>query len=102
MKVSNLILVLVVGFCLGACKKAPTDQQFKDVLSKAHQTLVNRDSTPEQKEASVKKQLAEADQAFDIMKANAQQFGMLSQWNTFLRSKPVKEWIAPRLNQLAL
>lgn len=101
MKISNLILVLAVGLCLGACKKAPTDQQFKDVLSKAHQTLVNRDSTLEQKEASVQKQLAEADQVFDIMQANAEQLRMLSQWNTFLRSKPVKEWVAPRLNELA-
>lgn len=101
MKISNLILILAIGLGLGACKKAPTDQQLNDVLSKAHQTLVNRDSTPEQKEASVKKQLAEADQTFDIMKAEARQFGALAQWNTFLRSKPVKEWVAPRLNQLA-
>lgn len=101
MKISNLILILAIGLGLGACKKAPTDQQLNDVLSKAHQTLVNRDSTSEQKEASVKKQLAEADQTFDIMKAEARQFGALAQWNTFLRSKPVKEWVAPRLNQLA-
>lgn len=101
MKISNLILILAIGLGLGACKKAPTDQQLNDVLSKAHQTLVNRDSTPEQKEASVKRQLAEADQTFDIMKAEARQFGALAQWNTFLRSKPVKEWVAPRLNQLA-
>lgn len=101
MKISNLILILAIGLGLGACKKAPTDQQLNDVLSKAHQTLVNRDSTPEQKEASVKRQLAEADQTFDIMKAEAWQFGALAQWNTFLRSKPVKEWVAPRLNQLA-
>lgn len=101
MKISNLILVLAVGLCFGACKKAPTDEQLKDVLSKAHQTLLNRDSTPEQKEASVKRQLAEAGQTFDIMKANARQLGMLSQWNTFLRSKPVKEWVAPRLDQLS-
>lgn len=101
MKISNLILILAIGLGLGACKKAPTDQQLNDVLSKAHQTLVNRDSTPEQKEASIKRQLAEADQTFDIMKAEARQFGALAQWNTFLRSKPVKEWVAPRLNQLA-
>lgn len=101
MKISNFILVLLIGLSLGACKKAPTDQQLKDVLGKAHQTLLVRDSSLEQKDAKVKDLLAEADQTFDIMKAEARQFGVLTQWNTMARSQSVKNWIAPRLAELA-
>lgn len=101
MKVSKLILFLVIGLGFGACQKGPTDEQLKDVMSKAHETLVNQDSSFEQNDEKVRLQLSEADGLFDIGKTGARQFGILTNWNTLLRSRSVKNWIAPRLQELS-
>lgn len=98
---NKLFLILAIGLSVVACKKGPTDEQFKDLTGKAHQTLMNRDSSFEQNDEKVKQLLAQADREFDIMKAGASQFEALVQWNTLLRSQSVKNWIAPRLAQLA-
>lgn len=101
MKISRLILFLAIGVGFSACQKGPTDEQLKEVMGKAHETLINRDSSFEKNDKKVGIQLSEAAKTFDIMKADVRQFGILTNWNTFLRSKSVKNWIAPRLEELS-
>lgn len=101
MNIRNLILILAVSLSMGGCKKAPTDQQFNELMSKAHQTLMNRDSTFESNDKQVQLLLDEAGKTFDVMKAEARQFYTMTQWNTLLRSKSVRNWVAPRLAELS-
>lgn len=101
-KMNRIILYCMSVMLLVGCSKPPTDEQVKKLFEEVHQTLMNKSESFEENDKKVKELLDAAGEEFDVMKMQAGQFGELAKWNTLRRSKSVKEWIAPRLEQLSV
>lgn len=99
---NKLISGLVLLFLLVGCSKGPTDEQLKTLLSEAHNQLMNKEQSFEVNDSLVAGMLKASEKDFDVMKIEARQLPLFDGQNTFKRSAALKNWIAPRLSQLAV